>query len=96
MRADLDAAFLHVYGLKRGEAEYVLDSFAVVRKYDERDHGEYLTKRLVLEAYDRMAAANCQRRQGLAAPCRRAGRFRPAPRANELVNTTHTPPTRVA
>jgi hypothetical protein len=57
LRADLDAAFLYVYGLTRREAEHVLDSFPVVRKYDERDHGEYRTKRLVLEAYDRMAAA---------------------------------------
>ena len=57
LRADLDAAFLHVYGLTRPEAEHVLDSFFVVRKYEERDHGEYRTKRLVLDAYDRMAAA---------------------------------------
>jgi hypothetical protein len=57
LRADLDSGFLHVYRLAREEAEHVLDSFAVVRKYDERDYGEYRTKRLVLEAYDRMAAA---------------------------------------
>ncbi|MEP6528292.1 MAG: DNA methyltransferase, partial [Nocardioidaceae bacterium] len=57
LRADLDAAMLHVYGLDRREADHVLDSFPVVRKYDERDHGEYRTKQLVLEAYDRMAAA---------------------------------------
>jgi hypothetical protein len=57
LRADLDAAFLHVYGLTRPEAEHVLDSFFVVRKYEERDHGEFRTKRLVLDAYDRMAAA---------------------------------------
>jgi hypothetical protein len=57
LRADLDAAFLHVYGLHRAEAEHVLDSFPVVRKYEERDHGEYRTRRLVLDAYDRMAAA---------------------------------------
>lgn len=57
LRADLDAGFLHVYGLDRGEAEHVLDSFTVIRKYEERDHGEYRTKRLVLEAYDRMADA---------------------------------------
>jgi hypothetical protein len=57
LRADLDGAFLHVYGLAREEAEHVLDSFAVVRKYDERDYGEFRTKRLVLEAYDRMATA---------------------------------------
>ena len=57
LRADLDAGFLHVYGLDREEAEHVLDSFTVVRKYEERDHGEYRTKRFVLEAYDRMAQA---------------------------------------
>jgi hypothetical protein len=57
LRADLDAAFLHVYGLNRTEGEHVLDSFPVVRKYEERDFGEYRTKRLVLEAYDRMTAA---------------------------------------
>ena len=57
LRADLDAGFLHIYGLDRDEAEHVLDSFTVVRKYEERDFGEYRTKRLVLEAYDRMADA---------------------------------------
>lgn len=57
LRADLDAAFLQVYGLTRSEAEHVLDSFPVVRKYDERDHGEYRTRRLVLDAYDRMNEA---------------------------------------
>lgn len=57
LRADLDAAFLNIYGLRRDEAEHVLDSFFVVRKYEERDFGEYRTRRLVLEAYDRMAAA---------------------------------------
>lgn len=61
LRADLDAGFLHIYGLDREEAEHVLDSFFVVRKYEERDFGEFRTKRLVLEAYDRMAEAigNC-------------------------------------
>jgi hypothetical protein len=57
LRADIDAAFLHIYGLRRSEAEHVLDSFPVVRKYDERDHGEYRTRRLVLNAYDRMNEA---------------------------------------
>ncbi len=57
LRADLDAGFLQIYGLDRDEAEHVLDSFPVVRKYEERDFGEYRTKRLVLEAYDRMAEA---------------------------------------
>jgi len=64
LRADLDAGFMHVYGLGRDEAKHVLDSFFVVRKYEERDFGEYRTKRLVLEAYDRMAQASANGGKG--------------------------------
>jgi hypothetical protein len=60
LRADLDTAFPHVYDLSRPEAEHVLDSFPVVRKYEERDHGEHHTRRLVLDAYDRMAAVGAR------------------------------------
>jgi hypothetical protein len=55
--AELDAAMLRVYGLGRDEAEHVLDSFPVVRKNEERDLGEYRTKRLVLTVYDALAEA---------------------------------------
>ena len=64
LRADLDAGFLHIYGLGRHEAEHVLDSFLVVRKYEEKDFGEFRTKRLVLEAYDRMAEATANGGKG--------------------------------
>ena len=57
LRADLDGGLLHIYGLTRDEAGHVLDSFPFTRKYEERDYGEHRTKRLVLEAYDRMAEA---------------------------------------
>ncbi|MCK6211558.1 N-6 DNA methylase [Georgenia sp. EYE_87] len=57
LKAELDAAMFHIYGLDRPEVEHVLDSFFVVRKYDERDHGEFRTKRLVLERYDAMQEA---------------------------------------
>jgi len=60
LRADLEAAFLHVYGLTRAEVEHVLDSFPVIRRYEERDLGEYRTRRLALEAYDRMATATAR------------------------------------
>jgi hypothetical protein len=59
LRAELDAAFMHIYGLTREETEHVLDSFFVVRKHEERDFGEFRTRRLVLDAYDAMAAAAC-------------------------------------
>jgi hypothetical protein len=35
----------------------VLDSFFVVRDYEQRDHGEFRTKRLVLDRYDAMTEA---------------------------------------
>jgi hypothetical protein len=55
--AEIDAAMLHIYGLSRADAEHVLDSFLVVAKVEERDLGEYRTKRLVLAAYDALADA---------------------------------------
>jgi hypothetical protein len=64
LRSDLDAGMLHVYGVTRQEAEHVLDSFPVVRKYEERDLGEYRTRRLVLDAFDRMVAATARGGRG--------------------------------
>lgn len=57
LRADVEAGFMHAYGLTRDEVEHVVGAFDKLRRHEERDHGEYRTKRLVLEAYDRMARA---------------------------------------
>jgi hypothetical protein len=57
LRCELDAAFFHLYGLARDDADYVIDTFPIVRKNDERAHGEYRTKRVILEIYDAMAEA---------------------------------------
>ncbi len=57
LRAELDAAFFHLYGIDRDDADYIMDTFPIVRRSDERSHGEYATKRLVLEIYDAMAQA---------------------------------------
>jgi hypothetical protein len=57
IRAELDAAMLHLYGLDRDDAGHILDSFFVLRRYEERDQGEFRTKRLVLAAYDAMTKA---------------------------------------
>jgi len=54
LRAELDAAYLHLYGLDRSDAEHVIESFFVLRKSEERQYGEFRTKRLVLAAYDAM------------------------------------------
>jgi hypothetical protein len=57
LRAEIDAAFFHLYGLSREDTSYVMDTFPIVRRNDEKKHGEYRTKRIILEIYDEMAEA---------------------------------------
>ena len=57
LRCELDAAFFHLYGLSRNDTDYVMDTFPIVRKNDEKGYGEYRTKRVILEIYDAMAEA---------------------------------------
>ncbi|MER7271174.1 N-6 DNA methylase [Micromonospora carbonacea] len=58
LRAELDAAYFHLYGIDRDGVDYIMDTFKVVRQKDEAAHGEYRTKRLILERYDAMALAS--------------------------------------
>jgi hypothetical protein len=57
LRAELDAAFFHLYGIARDDVEYILDTFPIVKKEDEKAHGAYRTQRLILECYDALARA---------------------------------------
>lgn len=57
IQAEIDAATMHFYGLNEEQAVWILDSFTVLRKYEERDHNEFHTKRLVLDAYTAMSEA---------------------------------------
>jgi hypothetical protein len=57
IRAELDAAFFHLYGVSRHDIGYIMDTFSLVRARDEEHFGEYRTKRLILETYDAMADA---------------------------------------
>jgi hypothetical protein len=57
MQAELDAAFFHLYGISRDDAEYILGTFDVLERAEVRRRGEFRTKRVVLERYDALAAA---------------------------------------
>lgn len=57
LRAELDAAFFHLYGIERDDVDYIMETFPIVRRKDIAEHGEYRTKRLILEIYDAMAEA---------------------------------------
>lgn len=57
LRAELDAAFFHLYGLGRDDVHHVMETFPVVKREDEAAHGTYRTRDLILDIYDRMAEA---------------------------------------
>lgn len=66
LSAELDAIYARLYGLSRDDLRYILDpadvmgadypseSFRVLKDKEVRHLGEYRTRRLVLEAWDRM------------------------------------------
>jgi hypothetical protein len=57
LRCELDAAYFHIYSIKRDDLDYIMDTFPIVRRKDEAANGEYRTKRVILEIYDAMAEA---------------------------------------
>jgi hypothetical protein len=66
LRAESDAYYGRLYGSTRDELRYILDpkdvygpdspseTFRVLKEKEERKYGEYRTRRLVLEAWDRL------------------------------------------
>ena len=66
LRAELDACYARLYGLTRDELRYILDpaevagedypseTFRVLKNNEIRDFGEYRTRNLVLEAWERL------------------------------------------
>lgn len=61
IRAQLDALVAHAYELDGAELEWVIDaqapseSFRVLREAEQKQYGEFRTKRLVLEAFVRLS-----------------------------------------
>ena len=58
LRARLDALYFHLYGLSREDAGYVLDTFPIVRRQDEREFGRYRTREMVLGYMNALAAGD--------------------------------------
>ncbi|MGB9590911.1 MAG: hypothetical protein ACPL1K_00145, partial [Candidatus Kryptoniota bacterium] len=66
IRAELDAYYARLYGLSRDDLRYILDpqdlmgpyypseTFRVLKEKEIARYGEYRTRRLVLEAYDKL------------------------------------------
>lgn len=70
LQAELDAIFAHLYGLNTEDLRYILDpedvcgkgcineTFRVLKDNEIRQYGEYRTKRLVLEAWNKFGFDN--------------------------------------
>ena len=57
MRAELDAAFFHLYGIERDDVDYIMETFPIVKRRDIERYGSFRTKELILQVYDAMAEA---------------------------------------
>ncbi|MBO0778116.1 MAG: hypothetical protein J2P37_04740, partial [Ktedonobacteraceae bacterium] len=58
LRCELDAAYFHLYGIARDDVGYIMDTFRVWKEKEEKQLGEYRTKRVILEIYDEMQRAS--------------------------------------
>jgi hypothetical protein len=57
MRAELDAAFFHLYGIEWDDVDYIMETFPIVKRHDVERYGSFRTKELILQVYDAMAEA---------------------------------------
>ena len=65
LRARLDALYFHLYGLSRDDAGYVLDTFPIVRREDEKQFGHYRTRDMVLAYMNALAAGDAETRMAV-------------------------------
>ncbi len=57
LRCELDAAYFHLYGIARDDVDHIMGTFRVWKEKEEKVSGEYRTKRVILEIYDRIKRA---------------------------------------
>src|SRR5207248_10336866 len=57
LRCELDAAYFHLYSIERDDVDYIMETFPIMKRKDEKQYGEYRTKQVILEIYDKMRQA---------------------------------------
>ena len=65
LRARLDALYFHLYGLSREDAGYVMDTFPIVRREDEKRFGKYRTREMALAYMNALSAGDTEVRVGV-------------------------------
>jgi hypothetical protein len=54
LRVELDTIYAKLYGLTKDELKYILTTFSVLKKNEERQFGEFRTGRLVMEVGEKI------------------------------------------
>ena len=62
LRARLDALYFHLYCLSRDDAQYILDTFPIVRREDEAAFGTYRTRDMTLAYMNALTAGDVETR----------------------------------
>lgn len=57
LRCELDAGYFHLYSIARNDVDYIMETFPILKRKDEKQYGEYRTKRVILEVYDELQKA---------------------------------------
>ena len=60
LRARLDALYFHLYGLTLDDAGYILDTFPIVRREDEKAFGRYRTREMILAYMNALDAGDTE------------------------------------
>ena len=60
LRTRLDALYFHLYGLDRNDADYVLSTFPIVQRDDEKQFGRFRTRDLILAYMNALAAGDTE------------------------------------
>ena len=60
LRARLDALYFHLYGISNDDAEYILSTFPIVRREDEREFGRYRTSEMIISYMNALAAGDTE------------------------------------
>ena len=58
LQARLDALYFHLYGIEKGTAAYMLNTFPIIRKDDEEEFGYYRTRALILAYMNALVAGD--------------------------------------
>ncbi len=77
---ELDAAFFHLYGIGREDVDYVMETFLIFKRDDVKRHGDYRSKRRILEIRETMQTASATAtRRSAGCPSRTSRRAAGAP-----------------